>query len=176
VNGDNEQEHAVARIREQLADAVRRLEAAETRDEALAEFVPRHKRMLITREAVLRPIGRVWRLGVLLLERDGTLRATGAITRALEPGRPAYQSQSAEARREYRAAAMRGHFPAGETINYDTAPIFLDANALAASAGPLLLRDGRALVRWSPTVDGTVEFDAYLRERVGLLTDPPQGA
>lgn len=170
-------DEAVARIRLALADAVQRLDAAHARDEALAEFVPRHRKLLVTREAVLRPVGRVWRLGVLLLDRDGTLRATGAITRATAPGRPAYQSLSAETRRAFRAAAQRGHFTDGETVNHDTAPIDLDAASLRASTGPLFVRDGQALVRWSATTpDAAVPFEAYLAERVGLLTDPPQGA
>ncbi|MFF1876405.1 hypothetical protein [Leifsonia sp. NPDC058230] len=169
-------EQAVAQLREALAEAVRRLDAAGARDEALAVFVPRHRRMLITREAVLEPAGRVWRLGVLLLDRESNLFATGSITRATEPGRPAYQSLSAETRREYRAAAQRGHFEHGETVNYDAAPIDVDAASLRASTGPLLLRDGRTLVKWSATAEGTVDFAAYLSERVGLLTDPPQGA
>lgn len=173
---ESSDERAVARIREAAAQAVRRLDAAGARDEALAVFVPRHRRMLITREAVLQPAGRVWRLGVLLLDRDANLRATGAITRATEPGRPAYQSLSAETRRAYRAAAQRGHFGHGETVNYDAEPIDLDAASLRASTGPLILRDGRALVKWSATAEGTVDFEAYLSERVGLLTDPPLGA
>ncbi|HEV7184469.1 MAG TPA: hypothetical protein VGN33_08220 [Leifsonia sp.] len=173
---DSLDRQAIAGIRAALADAVGRLDAADARDEALATFIPRHRRMLITHEAVLRPVGRVWRLGVLLLGRDGALYATGSITRATEPGRPAYQSLSAEDRRAYRAAAIRGHFAAGETVNYDAVPIELDAPSLRASAGPLLLRGGHALVKWSPTAAGTVDFATYLADRVGLLTDPPQGA
>jgi hypothetical protein len=171
-------EIAVAEIRELLAAAVTRLNTAGARDEALATFVPRHRRMLVTREAVLQPAGRVWRLGVLLLDRDGVLRATGSITRATEPGRPAYQSESAETRRAYRAAAQRGHFAPGETVNYDAEPIELSAAGLRDARGPLFVRNGRALVRWSPTTADTdaVDFRGYLTERVGLLADPPEGA
>ncbi|MFF1632452.1 hypothetical protein [Leifsonia sp. NPDC058248] len=171
-------ETAVAGIRELLATAVTRLETAGARDEALATFIPRHRRMLVTREAVLQPAGRVWRLGVLLLDREGALRATGSITRATEPGRPAYQSRSAETRRAYRAAAQRGHFAPGETVNYDAEPIELTVASLRAARGPLFVRNGRALVRWSPTTAdaNAVDFRGYLTERVGLLTDPPEGA
>ena len=171
-------ETAVAGIRELLGAAVARLDAAGARDEALATFIPRHRRMLVNREPVLQPSGRVWRLGVLLLDRGGTLRATGRITRATEPGRPAYQSQSAETRREYRAAAQRGHFAQGETVNYDAETIELSAASLQTARGPLFVRNGRALVRWSPATsdDDAVDFEHYLTERVGLLTDPPEGA
>lgn len=167
---------AIAGLRAALDEAVRRLDAAGARDEALAEFVPRHRRLLITREATLRPIGRVWRLGVLLLDRHSVLRATGEITRATEPGRPAYQSLSAETRRAYRAAAQRGHFAVGETVDWDAPVIDLDPDALSRSTGPLVLRDGRVLVRWSAASTATIPFETYLAERVELLANPPQGA
>ena len=169
-------EEAMAAVRAALGDAVRRLDAAGARDEALAEFIPRRRRLLVTREATLRPIGRVWRLGVLLVDRASVLRATGSITRATEPGRPAYQSISAESRRAYRAAAQRGHFAPGETVDWDAPVIELDPEALTRSSGPLLLRDGRVLVRWSAGSTATIPFDSYLSERVELLVDPPEGA
>ncbi|GAA1441904.1 hypothetical protein GCM10009617_12500 [Leifsonia poae] len=174
----NADERAVDGIRSLVADAVARLSEAGARQEELATFIPRQLRMLIAREPVLQPVGRVWRLGVLLLDADGVLRATGAITRATEPGRPAYQSQSAETRRAYRAAAQRGHFASGATVNYDTEVIDLDAEGLRSTAGPLFLRNGRALVRWSPTATDAdaVDFARYLAERVELLVSPPQGA
>ncbi|MFF1572243.1 hypothetical protein ACFVWR_05805 [Leifsonia sp. NPDC058292] len=174
-SGDQD-DAAVVRIRTLLLDAVERLTGSGARDEALAQFIPRHRKLLITREAVLQPAGRAWRLGVLLLAGDGRLFATGSITRALEPGRPAYQSQSAEDRRAFRAAAMRGHFEPGETVNHGFEPIALDAESLRASDGPLMLRDGMAVVRWSPSTEGTVELATYLAERVDLLAHPPQGA
>ena len=171
-------ERAVAEIAVLVSAAVERLRSAGARQEELATFIPRQRRMLITREPVLQPVGRVWRLGVLLLDADGALRATGAITRATEPGRPAYQSQSAETRRAYRAAAQRGHFAPGATVNYDAEPIELTAAALRSTGGPLFVRDGRALVRWSPTATDAdaVEFARYLAERVDLLVSPPEGA
>ncbi len=156
--------------------AVRQLDASAARDEVLAELIPRHRRLLVTREESLRPVGRVWRLGVFLLDREGVLRATGSITRATNPGRPAYQSRSAEARRAERAAAQRGHIRDGETVNWDTRVIPLDPDALADAAGPLVLRDDGAFVRWSAAADATIPFDRYLAERVELLVHPPEGA
>ncbi|CAM5428434.1 hypothetical protein [Leifsonia shinshuensis] len=167
---------AVDRVRAALADAVRRLEEAEARDEALAVLVPRRRRFGIPREPVLRPTGRVWRLGVLLLARDGTLHATGQLVRATPPGRTQYVSVSAETRRAYRAAAERGHFRDGETVDFDAPEIELTVEGLRATTGPLLLRDGQALVRWSAASEQTVGFHDYLAERVDLLAHPPQGA
>lgn len=171
-----EDERSVAEIRTLLDRAVERLSAAGARDEALAEWIDEHRVMLIMRPPVLRSLGRVWRLGVFLLGVDGTLYETGLTTRALEPGRPAYQSQSAEQRRAYRAAASRGRFVRGETVNFDAVPIALDAGALSGSSGRLFLDDARALVRWSSTGADAVDFASYLADRVELLADPPGGA
>ncbi|MEY9852379.1 hypothetical protein ABH923_002057 [Leifsonia sp. EB41] len=173
---DSRDREAVAGIRDALAEAVLRLTEAGARDEALAVLVPRRRTFGIPREPVLRPEGRVWRLGVLLLGRDGTLFATGRLVRATPPGRTQYVSVSAETRRAYRAAAERGHFRDGETVDFDAPEIQLTVEALRGATGPLLLRDGEALVRWSASSEQTVGFPAYLAERVDLLAHPPQGA
>jgi hypothetical protein len=165
-------------IRFSIVSARDRLREAGARDEALAMFVPEHRGRLFVKKAAMVPQGRVWRLGVLLLDGDGVLYATGQTTRSLEPGRPAYQSLSAEQRREYRAAAFRAKFAPGETVNFNAPPIEPDPLSLQSATGPLFVRDGRALVRWSPTAsdDSAVELEAYLADRVSLLVDPPQGA
>ncbi len=170
-------EDALAAARALVSRTAEALAAAGARDEALAEFVAARRVLMVQRPAAMRPLGRVWRLGVLLLGRDGGLRATGAITRAVEPGHPGHVSVSAEDRREHRAAAFRGPFAPGETVNYDTTPIPLDADALRASPGPLLLRDGRLLVRWSASLgdDAAADFEPYLLERADLLLHPPEG-
>ncbi|AWB85239.1 hypothetical protein [Mycetocola zhujimingii] len=173
-SADNDE--IIAEIRAVLDRAVERLSAAGARDEALAEWVPEHRVLLIPRPPVLRSLGRVWRLGVFLLGADGTLYETGLTTRALEPGRPAFQSQSAEQRRAYRAAASRGRFANGETVNFDAVPVVLDAEVLASSPGRLFLEGGRALVRWSTTGADAVDFATYLADRVELLAEPPAGA
>jgi len=176
ANGTDEE--AIAVMRAAIDAAVAALTESGARQEALAEFVPARRRLLIRREPVLRRIGSVWRLGVLLLEADGTLRATGTLVRATPPGRPQYQSQSAEHRRALRAAAQRGHFREGETVNLDAPPVDLDPDALRVSSGPLFLREGRALVRWSAAADDAhaLAIESYLSERVDLLAHLPEGA
>lgn len=173
-----DEEGVLAGIRSELDRAVDRLAGAGARDEALAEYVPERRVLGVPRKPVLKSLGRVWRLGVFLLGADGSLYETGLTTRALEPGRPAYQSASAEQRREYRAAASRGRFPHGETVNFDALPVVLDVDALRASTGRLFLDGDRARVRWNATAGDAdaVELAAYLADRVELLAEPPAGA
>ncbi|MDR6972166.1 hypothetical protein [Leifsonia shinshuensis] len=178
TDGRTTDDPVVAAIRAVLRDAVSTLLASDARREALAEYVPARNALFIRREPVLRRIGSVWRLGVFLVDAEGVLRATGLLVRATPPGRPQYQSQSAEERRALRAAAQRGRFRNGETVNFGAPVIDLDPEALAASDGPLFVRDGRALVRWSPAAGdtGARAFADYVGERVDLLAHPPEGA
>jgi hypothetical protein len=166
------------RVRALLAAAAARLSAAGARDEALAEYLGRRRVLLIPREPVMRPIGRVWRIGVLLVDATGSAFATGSTTRAIDPGRRGYTSESARDRAEDRAAARRGRFPEGETVNFGWRRLDLDEDALRASNGPLLLVDDVPQVRWSVGRGGTsmTELGAYLDDRVSLLIDPPRGA
>ncbi|MEP7764243.1 hypothetical protein [Sanguibacter sp. 25GB23B1] len=168
-------EHAVAELRAVLARSVERLDAAGAREEALAELVEPRRVLLVRREAVLRRVGQAWRLGALMLGRDGTLYATGALVRAREAGVRNYQSQSAEDRRDLRAAALRGKFAPGETVNHGWHVIRLDVEALRSGDGPVFVRpDGTLAVRWNAALGDAAARDvaAYLDERVGLLVDP----
>ncbi|MET0480609.1 MAG: hypothetical protein ABWX76_04425 [Leifsonia flava] len=175
---DDHADAVLAGIRASLRSAVERLTAAGARDEALAEYVPERRVLGVPRKPVLRSVGRVWRLGVFLLAPDGTLYETGLTTRALEPGRPAYQSASAEQRREYRAAATRGRFPHGETVNFDAVEVVLDSDHLRSAAGRLFLDGERARVRWNASAGDSdaVDLESYLADRVELLAEPPAGA
>ncbi|HEV7848788.1 MAG TPA: hypothetical protein VGO88_05620 [Mycetocola sp.] len=174
--GDNER--IAAEIQALLEEAVQRLRSAGARTEALAEYVPEHRVLLVPRPAVLRSKGRIWRLGVFLLGEDATLYETGQATRALEPGRPGYQSQSAERRRAYRAAASRGRFPHGETVNFDAVPVTLDVDELRNSIGRLFVEGDRPRVRWNANTSDAdaVDLASYLADRVELLAEPPAGA
>lgn len=169
-------ERSTEAIRLLFARAAATLSAAEVPDDALARLEPAHRRLGIPRRARFRPIGRVWRLGVLLLEADGTVHATGAVTRAVPPGHPGHVAASVEARREVRAAAFRGPFRPGETVHFDAPTI--DLGALPGAEGPLFSRNGRPLVRWSVSAgdDAARDLEAYLAERVDLLLHPVQGA
>jgi hypothetical protein len=168
----------IERARRLLVGAADRLRAAGARDEALAEYLARRRVLLVPREAVMRPVGRVWRIGVLLLDAAGTAYATGSTTRAVDPGRRGYTSESARDRAEERAAARRGRFPDGETVNFGWRRIDLDEDTLRRADGPLVLVDDVPTVRWRVGRGGTstTELGAYLDDRVSLLVDPPGGA
>lgn len=175
MSGDSE---IIDSIRSTIDQAVQSLQSSRARDEALAIFVAPRRVLLITKAARFIPIGRVWRLGAFLLDGDGTLYETGSTTRAVAPGYPGFQSNSAEERRGYRAAAFAGPFHPGETVNFGAKIVALDADDLRSSTGALFLNDDTPLVRWNPTAtaDTAIEFDSYLAERVDLLVHPPEGA
>lgn len=172
--GENPVDELVARARAAVSDAASTLARADVPDEALAEYTATRRTLGIARGPHMKPLGRAWRLGVFLLDRDGVLYAAGSTTRAVAPGRANHQSISGEARRAQRSAAHRARYAEGETVNFDARPIELDGEALAAASGPLFIAGDRALVRWNPTADATtaIEFEAYLRERLEFLLTP----
>ncbi len=130
----------------EIAEAIAALDSAGVRDEALGILVPARR----FRGEVIRPAGHAWRLGALLLARDGTLYETGEVTRAIEPLRGvANKSPDAEARREKRRAAVRGRFAEGDVVNFGYRPI-----------DP------------PDTVNG-IPLGAYLADRVALAITPP---
>src|SRR5690554_4249256 len=90
-----DEDSAVDSIRQTIDATADRLREADARTEALAEFVPRRRVLLLfPRAASFTPMGRVWRLGVFLLSPTGTLYAVGSTTRAVPPGYPGFQSIS----------------------------------------------------------------------------------
>lgn len=137
--------------------------ARRARDEAVGIW--RERKVLgVSRPAVIEPAGRAWRLGALLLDREGNLYAVGRVTRALEPRDfNSDKTVAGEARRELQRAAARGSFTRGETVNVDIRP--LHPNAPEA---PLAIIDGVLTV-----IDGSVRMPLarYLSDRAELLPD-----
>ena len=158
-----------------LQAAADELAASGARDEALAELVTGRKILMLERPATFQPLGRVWRLGALLLRREGGLFATGSITRAVEPGYPGHISVSVELRKAYRGMALKAGYPDGETINFAASRIELEAS-ITESTGPVVVRNGALGVLWSPQNPTTTPFATYLSDRVELLVNPPEGA
>jgi hypothetical protein len=160
---------AAAALRELLATTVRELVASNARDEALAVVKEPRGFGPIKTSVRMAPVGRAFRLGVLLLTRDASLFATGKITRAIEPGRPQALSLSVEQRRADRMAASRGHFALGEVVNYEYTPIALDPESLARGSGPLSLEGTDVYVRWGPALAERRLLPAYLVDRAEML-------
>lgn len=163
------------------ADAVAALRSAGVPPEALAEYVPGARRLLVLpKPATMRSLGEVWRLGSLLLDTEGGLWAAGRATRAAERGRIGYQSISREERRDIAAAALRGGYATGSPVNFDAQPLSLDEDALRALGpqSPIGLADGEVRVRWraGAALEGAPSLEQYLSERVTLLVAPPAGA
>jgi hypothetical protein len=127
------------------------------------------------------PIGRVWRLGVLLLDADGGVYATGRVVRAERPARRSITAEAVAEQRALRAAAVKGGIPEGETVNFAGGRIDFEQLGRAAASGPLVLSgDGEGgldvFVSWSPTQpDALTPLETYLRDRVDLLVHPPGG-
>jgi hypothetical protein len=179
------------RVQQILRGAVQKLQATGARTEALAEYRARKPILGIARGPVMVAKGRVWRLGVLLLDESGGLHTIGTVTRAVDPGRVTNQSERAEIRRDHRRAAFQAKFAEGDTVNFDTTPVPTDAasirsadptrpgpatSAPAAAAHLLALAaDGTVLARWNlqPGSTAFAPLESYLAERADLLTAPP---
>ena len=159
-----------AQLHTLLETTVARLEAAGIRDESLGVWKRSRGVLGLGASDSLVPAGRAWRLGVLLIGRDGALYSTGEVTRALQPGRAAVnRSATGEERRVIRAIAARGNFPRGETINHGWQPIAVDEASLLAGTGPLRVRDGMIVIRFDAGELGTAPIDRYLEDRVSIL-------
>ncbi|WP_448811496.1 hypothetical protein [Agromyces bauzanensis] len=170
---------AIARARESLTAAAAALRAAGARQETLAEFEPARRVLGLPRAARMTPVGRVWRLGVLLLDEAGGVFATGHVVRAERAARKSVTAESVAQQRAWRAAAVKGGIAEGETVDFDAPAVDLDELGRDGASGPLVLDAARGdvLVRWSPTQpDALTPLDAYLRDRTDLLVHPPQGA
>ena len=150
-----------------LARTVADLEQIGAADESLAVLRDRGIGRL-RGKPFLSPVGRAWRLGVVLLDRLGGLYETGEITRAIEPQiAVTNRSADAERKREYRRAAARGPFREGETINHGFTPLDLSDAALREGSGPLSLVGDVVLVRLPS--GSRIPLERYLADRVSLF-------
>ncbi|GAB3043966.1 hypothetical protein GCM10027052_27700 [Parafrigoribacterium mesophilum] len=160
-------------VRELLAGTIGELNARGIHDEALGVMRPAHRILGLTRPAVIVRAGRAWRLGVLLIDRECRLYATGRVTRAVTPKRGvADHSLIADARREEQRAAVRGSFGEGEVVNFGYSPIPFDESSLLAGTGPLSMEGTTVTVRWDTSSGGrgSAPLKAYIAERISLLT------
>ncbi len=103
-----------------MNDFIDALIAAQVPDEALGVWRPEKKIFGVPRPPAMDPVGRAWRLGALLIDRDGTFYATGKVTRAVVPKDfNSDKTVAGDERREIQRAAARGSFRTGESVNYE---------------------------------------------------------
>ena len=120
------------------------------------------------------PAGDAWHLGVLLLTDDQVL-ATGEVVRAREEVRRGFTAESQRERAATAAAVFRGGFPEGTAVHVGWTILDLAEPARGGSAGPLAVRGGEPVVRWS-AAGGYQPLEQYLAERIDLLRTPPPRA
>ncbi len=145
---------AMTELEEILRDAIERLAAVP--DDALGTLKVRR-----FAPPKIEPSGRAWRLGSVLLARDGHLYRAGRTTRAVEPKQfLANKSNEAAERREEQRAAMRGRFPVGDTVHFGYEPL-----------EPQLV-DGVWMIQWSAAQPALIPLASFLDERIRLLLDP----
>lgn len=150
-----------------IADARAALVRAAAPRERLGTLVVPRRVLGIGRAPRIRPAGDAWNLGVLLIG-DDAVYATGTILRAREEVRRGFTAESQRARAELAAAAFRGGFAEGATVHIEWRQLDLAALAAGDPQAPLLTRDGRVWVRWSPAGAPRPLAD-YLADRVALL-------
>lgn len=157
-----------AELEHLIGRTIASLEASGAHDEALGEYRRRRGLLGLGGSVSLANVGRAWRVGRLLISRDGRVFDVGATTRAVDPRHPNYQSVSGEDRRDDRRAAFEGDFAEGEVVNHDFTPLDLSVDAIRNGSGPLHIDDDRFTIEWAKG-QRAVPLAGYLDERVALL-------
>ncbi|MGO1435306.1 MAG: hypothetical protein ACTJFR_03385 [Canibacter sp.] len=161
-------------------EAVQTLQDAGVPTEVLAILHPSRRKLFIRRDPYFERLDDVWRIGRLLLSTRAALFCHGRTTRAAKRERLGLQSQSQEERRDIAGYAFASGFPAGTEVNFHATPLPLSRRLLAteewrAGDWPLAVVGDELRVRWRTGADAasSPEFGAYLRDRVGLMIEPP---
>ncbi len=113
------------------------------------------------------PDGRAWRVGTLLIG-DTAVHEVGDVLRASEERRRGFTSDAARRRAEAEAMCVRGGFEPGTVVNVDHTGIDLSALAAEGASGPLSVRDGTVVIRWTSS-GAVMPLEAYLREKIDML-------
>ena len=181
-------------MRAALTDAAARLHAAGARTEALAEYEPASRVLLLPRAERLRPVGRVWRLGALLLEADlgaAAPRGSGARGGAAgaeggEPGDPTTGApdsgarEAAEPPKLYATGSVtRSHEPGRPTYQAASAERrrqlrvaayrghFTPGESVNYDATPIAIDDGLIGASGAVTIEGGRAFVRWSTSTVG---------
>lgn len=134
--------------------------------EALGAWAVQRRVLGIGRAPRIVRVGEAWHVGVLLLAEDDVY-ATGEVLRAREDVVRGYTASAQRERFERAAAAYRGGFADGETVHIDWTPLDVAAVDAGGVSGPLSLRDGVPMVRWSASGQPRPLAD-YLSEQLSL--------
>jgi len=158
-----------------VAVAGRLADAGITPDQLADRVGARRMLGVIPRSATMRRTGEGWRLGVLIVTRNGDAYAPDTTVRATRQQLPGHQAESAQKRRALRLTALSAGFHDGAIVDLDARRLPLDdPAAMHAEVSPLVLREGRVLVRWMTSApDSTLRPLAdYLheREQLALMT------
>jgi len=159
-----------------LAAVAARLAEAGIVPDQLADKVGARRMLgVIPRSATMLRTGEGFRLGVLIVTRDGDAYAPDTTVRATRQQLPGHQAESAQERRALRLTALSAGFDDGAVVDLDARLLPLDdPAAMRAEVSPLVLREGRVLVRWMTSApDSTLRpLAGYLKEReqLALLT------
>lgn len=147
-----------------IARTIEQLDAAGVAEEWLATLKPGRRIGPITTAQRLVPVGRAWRLGELLIDREGHLYSTGSVTRAGQPTDfAANKSPAEQERREFQRAAVRGSFATGSSVNFGYQAVSPGETARVHTAnGVLTLRLPHA----------EVPLETYLADRVRFAITP----
>lgn len=130
------------------------------------EGLGQEKRTRFRGERIVR-VGSAWHLGVLLLTATETL-ATAEVLRAADAPRRGYAAESARARAQRRALALRGGFAEGEVVHIGWRVIDVAAVDAGGASGPLAMIDAVPSVDWNGT-GAYRPLREYLREQLELL-------
>ncbi len=153
------------------AAIVRLTAAAHPHDHFGTTIGPRKSLGIIPRRQTYRRAGVGWRLGVVAVDTAGGLYAVGQIVRATRQVLPGHQAESARERRALKEQLVDVGFPDGATVLLDATLIIGEA---PTAPGPIVVRDGRVLVRWMPSAPDSalVPLPMYLAERTTLALAP----
>lgn len=164
--------HLQTVIGDGLQEAVRSITDAGIQPDVFAEYRPRRRILFWHRRPRFHAVGKGWRLGVFLLDENGTLFAGGETTRGIHPNHPGHVSHERERRRTLTEAAYRSGFRNGEVIHYGGQPIDWASGELDTD-GPLWVAEGKVLVRWSPGAANVAprDFIPYLQEQLELFLE-----
>ena len=143
--------------------------------EQLGEYIAPSLVLGLPRRGRFVKLGEVWRLGVFLVGKEGTLFRAGETVRSESVPLTSHNSAYKAERSEYAHAAFRAGYKPGTVVNFGASRITIDVESFASGTGPLFARGRNTFVRWrrGAADDEAVLFKEHVIERLDLLRNPP---